>query len=101
MATQLHNEIIATPPPVSHAAEFKKHLPSIKAPGAVPKKKLIRRTDRDYSQALRRGYQFAFFLMNVWLGGQFYLWCGTTRRQVRRLTCRGPQESRAGCPSQA
>jgi len=38
------------------------------------KKKLIRRTDRDYSQGLRRGYQFAFLLMNVWLGGQFYLW---------------------------
>jgi polyferredoxin len=35
---------------------------------------LIRRTDRDDSQALRRGYQFAFLLMNVWLGGQFYLW---------------------------
>jgi len=40
----------------------------------APKKKLIRRTDRDSSQALRRGYQFAFLLMNVWLGGQFYLW---------------------------
>ena len=38
------------------------------------KKKLIRRTDRDYSQCLRRGYQFVFLLMNVWLGGQFYLW---------------------------
>ena len=74
MATQLHNEVIAAPPPVSRVAEFKKHLPSTKAAGAVPKKKLIRRTDRDYSQALRRGYQFAFFLMNVWLGGQFYLW---------------------------
>jgi polyferredoxin len=44
------------------------------APRAAPKKKLIRRTDRDYSQLLRRGYQFAFFLLNVWLGGQFYLW---------------------------
>jgi polyferredoxin len=39
-----------------------------------PKKKLIRRTDRDYSQLLRRGYQFSFLLMNVWLGGQFYFW---------------------------
>ena len=74
MATQLHNEVIAAPPPVSRVAEFKKHLPSTKAAGAVPKKKLIRRIDRDYSQALRRGYQFAFLLMNVWLGGQFYLW---------------------------
>ena len=43
-------------------------------PQNKPRKKLIRRTDRDYSQALRRGYQFAFLLLNVWLGGQFYLW---------------------------
>ena len=38
------------------------------------KKKLIRRTDKDYSQALRRGYQAAFLLLNVWLGGVFYFW---------------------------
>jgi polyferredoxin len=38
------------------------------------KKRLVRRTDRDYSQRLRRGCQFAFFLLNAWLGGQFYLW---------------------------
>jgi polyferredoxin len=43
-------------------------------PRSTPKKKLIRRTDRDYSQALRRGYQFAFLLLNVWLGGQFFVW---------------------------
>jgi hypothetical protein len=74
MATQLHNEIITTPPPIRGAGELKKHFLSTKAPSPAPKKKLIRRTDRDYSQALRRGYQCAFFLMNVWLGGQFYLW---------------------------
>jgi polyferredoxin len=39
-----------------------------------PRKKLVRRTDRDYSQLLRRTYQFAFLLLNVWLGGVFYLW---------------------------
>src|SRR5215472_10468538 len=38
------------------------------------KKKLIRRTDRDYSQLLRRSYQAAFLLLNVWLGTIFYLW---------------------------
>jgi hypothetical protein len=38
------------------------------------KKKLVRRTGRDYSQAIRRSYQFVFLLMNLWLGGQFYLW---------------------------
>ena len=38
------------------------------------KKKLIRRMDRDYSQLLRRSYQAAFLLLNVWLGTQFYFW---------------------------
>jgi polyferredoxin len=35
--------------------------------------KLIRRTDRDYSQALRRGIQAAFFALNLWIGIEFYL----------------------------
>ena len=29
---------------------------------------------RDYSQVVRRGFQFAFLLMNVFLGGVFYFW---------------------------
>lgn len=44
----------------------------------VAKKKLIRRTGRDYSQLVRRSYQAVFLLLNVWLGGIFYFW-------VRRL----------------
>jgi polyferredoxin len=39
-----------------------------------PKKKLIRRLERDHSQAVRRAYQLAFLILNVWLGGQFYWW---------------------------
>jgi polyferredoxin len=39
-----------------------------------PRKKLVRRVERDYSQQLRRGFQLAFLAMNVWLGGEFYLW---------------------------
>ena len=39
-----------------------------------PKKKLIRRARRDYSQTLRHGFQFAFLLLNVWIGAEFYLW---------------------------
>ena len=38
------------------------------------RKKLVRRQARDHSQKLRRGFQIAFLLLNVWLGGQFYLW---------------------------
>ena len=39
-----------------------------------PRKKLIRRTDRDYSQLVRRSYQATFLLLNAWLGGIFYFW---------------------------
>ena len=38
------------------------------------RKKLIRRAQPDYSQSLRRSFQFAFLLLNVWLGGSFYFW---------------------------
>jgi polyferredoxin len=41
---------------------------------ARPRKKLVRRTDHDYSQRLRRIYQLAFLALNAWLGAQFYLW---------------------------
>lgn len=39
-----------------------------------PKKKLIRRVQRDHSQALRHIFQFAFLLLNAWIGAEFYLW---------------------------
>jgi len=61
----------------------KAQTPPILAPdgGATPmprpaarKKPWVRRTDRDTSQHWRRSFQFAFLLLNVWLGGQFYLW---------------------------
>jgi polyferredoxin len=71
MASQLHHEIQGSASPASLrdvvSSGFGAHARS-------PKRKLIRRTDRDYSQALRRGYQFVFLLVNVWLGSQFYLW---------------------------
>ena len=50
---------------VSRAAEF---------PRPVAKKKLIRRTDVDRSQKIRRIVQFAFLALNVYLGIQFYIW---------------------------
>jgi polyferredoxin len=43
-------------------------------PAYKPKKKLVRRTDRDYSQVTRRGFQIAFLILNLWIGGAFYLW---------------------------
>jgi polyferredoxin len=38
-----------------------------------PRKKLVRRAARDRSQLLRRTVQFAFLLLNVWIGVQFYI----------------------------
>src|SRR5437868_6557291 len=71
MGTQIQKPFI-TPPPEMILSDWK--LPSSTPRLPAAKKKLVRRRDRDYSQALRRGYQLAFLLMNVWLGGQFYLW---------------------------
>ena len=42
------------------------------APPQGPRKKLARRAPRAYSQKLRRAVQFAFLLLNVWIGIQFY-----------------------------
>ena len=71
MRTQIQKPF-STPPPEVILSDWK--FPSSRPRLTAAKKKLVRRRDRDYSQALRRGYQFAFLLMNVWLGGQFYLW---------------------------
>jgi polyferredoxin len=38
------------------------------------KKKLVRRGGKEYSQALRRGFQYAFLVLNVYLGVLFYIW---------------------------
>ena len=57
---------------------------SVESPSPAPRtrlrqegparKKVVRRTDRDYSQRLRRSFQFLFLALNVWIGVQFYLW---------------------------
>ncbi len=87
MATQLTDEIFQNLPPL---------LPPTPAPAAQKinstvraKKIFVRRTDRDYSQPLRRGAQWAFLLLNVYLGGMFYLWVrhfetGSQTRAVSR-----------------
>jgi polyferredoxin len=56
---------------------------------APPRKKLIRRADRDYSQRVRLSVQLAFVALNLWIGIQFYQWvrwaetAGTTREVAR------------------
>jgi polyferredoxin len=55
----------------------------------ITRKKLVRRTDREYSQQLRLGFQLAFVALNVWIGVQFYQWvrwaetAGATREVAR------------------
>jgi polyferredoxin len=67
MATPAQSDFVAEPP-----LTFTPQPPP--AASAKPRKKLVRRLQRDYSQALRRSYQFAFLLLNVWIGGLFYIW---------------------------
>src|SRR5215208_3564981 len=38
------------------------------------KKKLQKRAAPEHSQILRRSFQAAFLLLNVWIGVEFYLW---------------------------
>ena len=38
------------------------------------KNNLLRRNQPDVSQRWRHGFQMAFLILNLWLGGQFYLW---------------------------
>ena len=37
------------------------------------RKKLVRRLSRDRSQPLRRAFQIAFLLLNIWIGVQFFI----------------------------
>lgn len=41
---------------------------------APTKKRLVRRTDRDYSQRLRLASQLSFLSLNVWISVQFFRW---------------------------
>ncbi len=49
-----------------------KPTPALVESSTASKKKLVRRRSRDYSQALRRGVQIAFLVLNVVIGVQFY-----------------------------
>lgn len=45
-----------------------------KLASSAPKKKLVRRLLQDRSQQIRHAVQWAFVVLNGWLGVQFYLW---------------------------
>jgi polyferredoxin len=70
MATQVHSEVVSEGPPRPLPAPVE----APPKPAAKAKKKLVRRTDRDYSQIMRRSFQGVFLLLNVWIGAIFYFW---------------------------
>lgn len=69
MATQTSGNLLSFPPPPAALPPVLSPEPRQRA-----KKKLVRRTERDYSQTLRHSFQFLFLAWNVYLGGLFYLW---------------------------
>ncbi len=59
-------------------------------PTRVTHKKLLRRDDHEYSQALRRGVQLGFLALNIWIGAQFYLWVRWAESAGRTAPVRRP-----------
>jgi len=85
MATQAQSEVISSLPP----AVFSAARPVSAQTKA--KKKLVRRTGQDFSQVWRRSFQFAFLVLNVYLGGVFYLWVRCYETGINtRTTMRPP-----------
>jgi polyferredoxin len=70
MATQVQSEVV----PKSLAPLLPAQPSLTQTTPSKVKNILIRRTDKDHSQALRRCFQIAFLLWNVYLGIRFYLW---------------------------
>jgi polyferredoxin len=73
MATQAQSEIIPEVP-VNISSSATEQFVEKSKPSPKLKKKLVRRTDRDRSQLIRRSFQGAFLLLNVWIGTIFYFW---------------------------
>jgi len=65
---------MAAQPSSLHETLLPRRAPVVPLQAAKTKKKLRRRIARDYSQLMRRSYQAAFLLLNIWLGGIFYNW---------------------------
>ena len=57
---------------------------------AKPKKMLVRRASADRSQQVRRTVQFAFLLLNVYIGVRFLMWVHFFESQRRSLYIERP-----------
>jgi hypothetical protein len=62
------------PAPATGIHRSAAEIPPSATPAGKPKKKLIRRLQKDRSQLYRRGFQVAFLLLNLALGAKFYFW---------------------------
>jgi polyferredoxin len=62
-----HEKLSAAPSKIASIADSGIRL-------SVLRKKLIRRALPDHSQQIRRSFQLAFLLLNLWLGASFYFW---------------------------
>jgi hypothetical protein len=94
MATEVSKIVPDPPPPPWPGRAAVRPKLSAKA-----KKKLIRRTDRDYSQITRRSFQAAFLLLNIWMGSLFYFWVRQFESGGASSSWPRRPESKAGCPS--
>src|SRR5579864_8358730 len=65
---------MATPHQLTALANANPPAPKLEAGQIRHRKKLIRRIAPDHSQQIRRSFQVAFLLLNVWIGVAFYLW---------------------------
>jgi len=74
MATQVHNEIQTGNHSDSSPVLFSAPVAPRPVSPTKVRKKLVRRTDRDRSQIMRRSFQAGFLLLNVWIGAIFYFW---------------------------
>ena len=54
------------------------------------RKKLVRRETKDVSQRIRLSVQTAFFILNIWIGLQFYLWVRWAETGGRTATVSRP-----------
>jgi polyferredoxin len=59
---------------MSTLSTLPENAPGIPKSPAKPKKMLVRRASADRSQQVRRAVQFAFLLLNVYIGVRFLLW---------------------------
>jgi len=65
MGTQTQNGVLP---------ELPARMSPAPAPAKAPKKKLVRRTEADRSQIIRRTFQLLFLAWNIYLGTVFYFW---------------------------